>query len=366
MPRRIMTKRSNNDAIPERDRIRSLTALTRRQSFPHLITGIGDDAAILRPPANHDLIVTTDLSLERIHFRRDWHPAASAGHRSLARGLSDLAAMGAQPLAAFLSLALPTALAGTWADHFFSGVLALANQFRIPLAGGDLARSPSPRSSLSGHALADIVLTGCVPRGQALLRSTARAGDILYVTGQIGGAALELKSLQLASLSKSSRASRSKLARPIPNSGLHPHLYPQPRVAAGIALRRLVARSPRSHISCPQVSCIDISDSLALDLSRLLEASSTPRAPLAAELDLEALPIAASATFAQALYGGEDYELLFAAPASLKIPSRLAHTQVTAIGRISRRKARDPELTLLHSTGRRQPLQPRGWQYFTD
>jgi thiamine-monophosphate kinase len=284
MPRRIMTKRSNNDAIPERDRIRSLTALTRRQSFPHLITGIGDDAAILRPPANHDLIVTTDLSLERIHFRRDWHPAASAGHRSLARGLSDLAAMGAQPLAAFLSLALPTALAGTWADHFFSGVLALANQFRIPLAGGDLARSPS------SHALADIVLTGCVPRGQALLRSTARAGDVLYVTGHLGGSAAELKSLQLASLSKSSRASRSKLARPIPNSGLHPHLYPQPRVAAGIALRRLVARSPRSHISCPQVSCIDISDSLALDLSRLLEASSTPRSPLAAELDLPSPP----------------------------------------------------------------------------
>ena len=340
--------------MPERDRIRSLTALTRRHSFPHLLLGIGDDAAILRPPANHDLIVTTDLSLERIHFRRDWHPAPSAGHRSLARGLSDLAAMGAQPLAAFLSLALPAALAGTWADDFFSGLLALCRQFRIPLAGGDLARSPGPQ------ALADIVLTGCVPRGQALLRSTARAGDILYVTGQLGGAAAEL-----ASLSKSSRASRLKLARPIANSGSHPHLYPQPRVAAGIALRRLLARRPRAPIASPQVSCIDISDGLALDLSRLLEAGSTPRSPLAAELDLQALPIAASASLAQALHGGEDYELLFAAPPSLKIPSRLAETRVTAIGRILRRKPGDPELALLHSTGRRETLQPRGWQYFT-
>ncbi len=371
MPRRIMTKRRNSDAIPERDRIRSLTTLAARQSFPHLILGIGDDAALLRPPPDHDLVVTTDLSLERVHFRRDWHPAASAGHRCLARGLSDLAAMGAQPLAAFLSLALPTSLAGAWADQFFSGLLALARQFHVPLAGGDLGRSPSSR-----HALADIVLTGSVPRGQALLRSTVQAGDILYVTGQLGGAAAEL-----ASLSRSSRSSRATLARPVPNRGLHPHLYPQPRIAAGLALRRLAARGPRAHIARPQVSCVDISDSLALDLSRLLEAGSNPRSPLAAELDLDALPIAAGATLAQALHGGEDYELLFAAPPSLKIPSRLGpdsenrsafsgsasrFVPVTPIGRILRRKPRDPELTLLHANGRRQPLPPRGWQYFND
>jgi thiamine-monophosphate kinase len=342
-----MRKRSKSDAIPERERIRSLAALSAGQRFPHLILGIGDDAALLRAPVGHDLVVTTDLSLEGVHFRRDWHPAASAGHRCLARGLSDLAAMGAEPLAAFLSLALPTALAGKWADDFFSGLLALARQFRIPLAGGDLARSPGP------HALADIVLTGCVPRGQALLRSTARAGDVLYVTGQLGGSAAEL-----ASLSKSSRASGSKLAPPIANSGSHPHLYPQPRVASGIALRRLAQRHRK------QVSCLDISDGLALDLSRLLEVGSTARTPLAAELDLAALPIAASASLAQALHGGEDYELLFAAPPSLKIPSRLAQTPVTAIGRIIKRKPRQPELTLLHPNGRRQPLQPQGWQYF--
>lgn len=341
-----MANRSKSGAIPERERIRRLTALTGVKRFPHLSLGIGDDAAILRPARGHEIVVTTDLSLEGVHFRRDWHPAASAGHRCLARGLSDLAAMGAQPLAAFLSLALPTALAGKWADEFFSGLLALADEYHVPLAGGDLGRSPSAK-----HALADITLIGSVPRGQALLRSTARAGDVIFVTGRLGAAAAELESLG------PKRKDRRAIASPIRNSGSHPHLYPQPRVAAGIALRRL-GQNRRQKIAC-----LDISDGLALDLSRLLEASSGKKT-LAAELDLAALPFARGATLAQALHGGEDYELLFAAPATLRVPARLAGISVTAIGRILQRKTRQPELTLLHPNGRREPLEARGWQYF--
>ena len=149
--------------------------------------GIGDDCAVLRPRRGEEIVVTTDLSLENVHFRRDWHPPQSVGHRCLARGLSDLAAMGARPEAAFLSLALPAELTGKWMEGFFNGLMALAERSRVPLAGGDLAKS--------SFVIADIVLLGSVPTGRALLRSSARAGDLIYVTGALGGAAAELRAL---------------------------------------------------------------------------------------------------------------------------------------------------------------------------
>ncbi|HVA88398.1 MAG TPA: AIR synthase related protein, partial [Chloroflexota bacterium] len=133
--------------------------------------GIGDDCALLRTRAGEELAVTTDLSIAGRHFRLDWHPPEVVGHRTLARGLSDLAAMGARPLAAFLSLGLPRELTVTrgggrpWVERFFDGLLALADAYETALAGGDLAESPV--------AVADIVLVGAVRRGRALLRSGA-------------------------------------------------------------------------------------------------------------------------------------------------------------------------------------------------
>ena len=166
----------------------------------NLRVGIGDDAAVLRVPAGDELIVTTDFSLEQVHFRRDWHIPEVIGHRCLARGLSDVAAMGARPLAAFLSLAIPAELdtsgqGGSWLTRFFDGFLALADRYQVPLAGGDTAQSPEfDRHGQKRSALvaADIVLLGSVKRGHALLRSRARAGDVIYVTGELGGAAAEL------------------------------------------------------------------------------------------------------------------------------------------------------------------------------
>ena len=157
--------------------------------------GIGDDCAILRPPSGHELLVTTDFTLEGSHFRRDWHPPESVGHRTLARGLSDLAAMGARPLAAFLSLALPakmlTSRAGqAWVERFFIGLRGLANRHQVPLAGGDTSESPC------GLVLADIMLIGSAPSGRALRRSGGGVGDALYVTGELGGAAAELAAMQ--------------------------------------------------------------------------------------------------------------------------------------------------------------------------
>jgi len=335
---RTMPKNPAKFAVPtERQRVRKL-ARARRGSFPQLALGIGDDAALLRVPAGHEVAVTTDFSLEGVHFRRDWHSAESAGHRCLARGLSDLAAMGADPVAAFLSLAVPRELAGAWTDNFFSGLLALARRYKVPLAGGDLTRNPKT-------VLADIVLVGSVPRGQALLRSCARAGDFLYVTGSIGGAAAELAAIA----KKKSGSSGAKKS-----SSRHPHLFPKPRIAAGIALRQLRSR----------IACLDISDGLSLDLARLCEASSA-KLSVAAEIDEASLPIADGATLAEALTGGDDYELLFTAPPRTRIPAKLGGIAITRIGRITLRKHNQPQLTLISPSGKRITLKARGWESFT-
>ncbi|MGB9144178.1 MAG: AIR synthase related protein, partial [Acidobacteriaceae bacterium] len=165
--------------------IRRRAASTRSTS---LVAGIGDDCAVLRAKHGYEICVTTDFSLEDRHFRRHLHPPQSVGHRCLARGLSDLAAMGADPLAVFLSLALPARLPAAWLDGFLDGFLALAGKHRVPLAGGDTAESPGP-------ICADIVALGQLPCGQARLRSAARSGDFLYVTGSLGGSAAELLAL---------------------------------------------------------------------------------------------------------------------------------------------------------------------------
>src|SRR3989440_5693046 len=141
------------------ERIRTTAGLAsagRRaaEALGALRRGIGDDCAVLAGSKTHDLLVTTDLSIEDVHFRRDWHPAGSVGHRCLARGLSDIAAMGGEPIAAFLSLALPGDLPQRWLDGFMRGFLALAKRFEVSLAGGDTAESPD-------GILADIVVFGC-------------------------------------------------------------------------------------------------------------------------------------------------------------------------------------------------------------
>ncbi|HEX4319748.1 MAG TPA: thiamine-phosphate kinase [Acidobacteriaceae bacterium] len=304
--------------------------------------GIGDDCALLRLRAGEELAVTTDLSIEGRHFRLDWHPPESVGHRTLARGLSDLAAMGAKPVAAFLSLGLPRELTipgngspsqvKSWVERFLDGLLALAAEHGVPLAGGDLAESP--------FAVADIVLTGAVPRGKALLRSGAKPGDLIYVTGSLGGAAA-----QLAALGKSPQ----DFANAIKASNTAPHLYPQPRIAQGLWLRKRGLAS----------AAMDLSDGLSTDLARLCEESS-----VAAEIDAESLPLDNGATLEAALHGGEDYELLFTAPASAKMPSKIAGVAITPIGRVLPVKKRQPKVALITATGK-QALEPRGWEHFS-
>jgi len=302
--------------------------------------GIGDDCALIGPKTGEELAVTTDLSIAGRHFRLDWHPPESVGHRALARGLSDLAAMGARPVAAFLSLGLPRRLTvasarrPAWVERFLDGLLALAAASKTPLAGGDLAESPL--------AVADIVLVGAVPRGRALLRSGARPGDLLYVTGALGGAAAGLA--ELAKRRPGSPRIPKKL-----EAVLAPHLYPQPRIAQGLWLVRHKLAS----------AALDLSDGLSTDLAHLCAESG-----VAAEVDSALLPVHPGATLAQALNGGEDYELLFTAPATAHLPRSIAGVPITRIGRITPARAGHPAVTLLGTRGSK-PLAPHGWEHFS-
>ncbi|MHB1936897.1 MAG: thiamine-phosphate kinase [Acidobacteriaceae bacterium] len=340
-----------------------------------VVLGIGDDCAILRQPSGHEILVTTDFSLETVHFRRDWHTPESVGHRCLARGLSDLAAMGAHPLAAFLSLALPAELvrsrAGrpSWRQRFFDGFLLLADQYDVRLAGGDTAQSPliptaqapRPRPNFrppaTGWALADIVLVGSAPRHRALRRSTAKAGDRIYVTGQLGGAAAELA--QLAAHPGRFRVAKSSAEPGLPNP--HPHLFPQARLAVGAWLLK----------NCRATAAIDISDGLSTDLDHLCEESK-----LAATVDAAAIPIhplaqreaasTADKALQFALHGGEDYELLFTASPNTRVPRRIAGVPIARIGEMREQNPRAPRVLLaevVDGRKRTRPLPAGGWEH---
>ena len=320
--------------------------MARRAVSRQVPLGIGDDCAIIQLRGKEDLAVTTDLSIAGRHFNLDWHPPKAVGHRTLARGLSDLAAMGARPVAAFLSLGLPRGLAGKWLQQFLKGFFALATTYDVPLAGGDLAESPV--------AVADIILTGAVGRGKALLRSGARPGDLIYVTGKLGGAAAGLAELRKLAGSRRRTGPQTSMHHPprIParlRAMLAPHLYPQPRIAQGLWLAR----------GSMATAAIDLSDGLSTDLAHLCEESG-----VAAEVDAAALPIHPAVTQAQALHGGEDYELLFTAPPSVRLPHSLSGVSVTCIGKIVRKRAERPQVALVTARGS-EPLEPMGWEHFS-
>ena len=296
-----------------------------------VVTGIGDDCAVLRLPAGHDLLTTTDFSLEGVHFRREWHPPESVGHRCLARGLSDIAAMGGEPVAAFLSLALPPKLPQRWVDGFIEGLLRLAREFSVRLAGGDTAQSPS-------GVLADITVLGSVPKGKAVLRSGARPGDRIYATGTLGGSAAALNLL----FSKRKKLDKKQFPK---------HFFPEPRIQQGQVLR---AKNFAS-------SMIDISDGLSSDLNHICEESG-----VGAEIWPEAIPrsligrTSKPVELKYALHGGDDYELLFTARPGRRLPPQISGIPVTCIGEITRSK----QLVLVSGAGTRSRLQPQGWEHF--
>ena len=325
--------------------------------------GIGDDAALLAPQPGMLLAVSSDMLVAGRHFFHDTD-AAAIGHKALAVNLSDLAAMGAQPLAFTLALALPQA-DHAWLAAFSQGLLALAGRHGCPLVGGDTTRGPLNVC---------ITIFGQTPRGQALTRAGARAGDDIWISGSLGAARLALHALQgrITLPPATLAAARQRLERPAP------------RVALGLALRG-VARS-----------AIDLSDGLAGDLPHVLQASSQAAGqPLGAELDEPALigltapwaqeaqeeqeaqpacgksALDAAARLQAALAGGDDYELLFtAAPGARQAvlaAAAAAQTPVTRAGRVTRAEAAAPASIFLRAASgalRPLPAEARGFDHF--
>jgi thiamine-monophosphate kinase len=308
-------------------------SIRRRKGRPNraVLAGIGDDCAVLRLLAGKDSLVTTDFTLEGIHFRRDWHPPESVGHRCLARGLSDIAAMGGEPVAVFLSLALPRDLRQAWIGRFARTLISLAEKHGATVAGGDTAESPD-------GILADIIVVGTVPKGKAILRSGAKAGDRVYVSGDLGGSAAAVVRM---------RGGRGKVK---PRDYVR-HFYPEPRVELGRVLReeKLVS------------AMIDTSDGLSTDIAHICEESG-----VGAEIDSSLIPRAAVGKPASevdldlALHGGEDYELLFTAAQEKRIPRHIAGVAITQIGRITRSRG----IFVRDSKGVGHELHPRGWEHF--
>jgi thiamine-monophosphate kinase len=313
--------------VKERSLIRQIRRMALASVNSAIKMGIGDDCAILRLKPGFELLVTTDLCIENVHFRRAWHPATAVGHRCLTRGLSDIAAMGGEPLACFLSLGLPADLPQAWANGFLRGLLALARRHKVQLAGGDVSSAP--------QITADIVVTGQVPSGTAILRSGAKPGDRIYVSGALGGSAGTLKQLLSGKAIKPTKSS--------------PHFYPTPRLEVGDWLRK-------RHLA---TAMIDISDGTSVDLRHICDESG-----VAAILISNKVPIAKSADLELALHGGEDYELLFTSPKSAKIPSRIAGVAITHVGEIRNRRDYSSAIQILGDNGRVRPLPQRGWEHF--
>ena len=322
--------------IAEKTLIAQVRRMARAAANPAVLTGIGDDCAVLRLLPRRgkptDTLVTTDFTLEGIHFRRDWHSAESVGHRCLARGLSDIAAMGGEPVAAFLSLALPRELPQSWVGRFARSVIGLAEKYQVTLAGGDTAESPN-------GILADIIVVGTAPKGKAVLRSGARPGDRIYVSGELGGSAAAIWQMRKKPKGKLNPREYSR------------HFFPEPRIELGRVLREKGLAA----------AMIDTSYGLSTDLAHICEESG-----VGAELQAEVIPRACvgkpsrEVDLELALHGGEDYELLFTAPRGRRIPSRIAGITITQIGHITRGR----KIFLMNQFGVGYELEPRGWEHF--
>jgi thiamine-monophosphate kinase len=299
--------------ISEVDLVRRIGrwALPAAASDSSLVQGIGDDCAIYRPRGSReDLLFTTDLLIEDVHFRRTTHQPQDVGWKCLARGLSDIAAMGGEPRFCLLSLAVAEWANTAWLEAFYRGLLRLARREGVVLAGGDLAKAEK--------LTCDIVVCGAVPRRHALRRDGARAGDAIYVSGALGGSALGL-----------AEGTGKAWKR---------HARPEPRLALG----RFVREKLRA------TAAMDLSDGLSIDLRRLCDASG-----LRAEISRP--PIFPGATLEQALHGGEDYELLFTVSSRTKVPHEFAGLPLTRIGTMRSGKG----VTLEGA-----PLAPLGWDHF--
>jgi thiamine-monophosphate kinase len=304
---------------------------------PLVRTGIGDDAAVIRPTRRTEWVITTDAFLENVHFLRRVHPPKAVGYKALARSTSDIAAMGARPRYFLLTLALPDSCTGKWLDEFLGGMVIAARRFGLSLVGGDTTKHRTVMISLT--------VIGEVDSGRAILRAGARPGDLLCVSGKLGEAELGLR-LVLKGLHTKKRW--ENLAKK--------HLYPEPRLALGqwLAARRIAT------------SMIDTSDGLSTDLGHICKASGVGASVWADKIPLASVPPELKRkgldAMRLALDGGEDYELLFTVPKRFarRLPRTVTGVPITVIGEITNGK----EISLIDFRGRKSSLLPAGWDPF--
>ena len=306
----------------------------------HAVLGVGDDAALVAVRRGSELAISADMLVAGRHFLVAAKPR-ELGHKALAVNLSDMAAMGATPRWATLALALPAA-DGRWLRAFSAGFMALARRYGVDLIGGDTTRGPLNIC---------VQIMGEVPRGSALRRDGAQPGDDVWVSGELGDAALALAALQ-----RRIRLTPAELGRC--SRRLH---QPQPRVALGIALRGV------AH------SAIDVSDGLLADLGHILE-----RSDVAAEIELAALPVSdvmrrhidRVAACRALLAGGDDYELCFTAPVRARERvgrlARRVDVRLTRIGGVRKRTPRIPRLIVRAPDGAAmRPVHAGGYEHFS-
>lgn len=296
---------------------------------PEVLVGVGDDAAVVRPGAG-DLVITTDAMVEGTHFYRTLTSARDLGYKAVVANLSDIAAMGASPRTAVCALTLTDAVDASWTMELFGGMREACDEHALWLVGGNLAKGR--------EVTVVITAIGEVSSGRAVTRSGARVGDAVAVTGSLGGSAAGLRIGSDATVSWS----------PQERDALDRHFRPVARVGEGQALARAGASA-----------MIDISDGLALDLSRLCRSSG-----VAATIIATAIPVHAAATIDDAMTGGEDYELLATVPISaldeltVDLADRFG-TPLTMIGHVDAGEG----VTLEEPDGTRS-LKAAGWDHF--
>jgi len=297
--------------------------------------GIGDDAAVWRPRTGYETILTCDWFLEGTHFLADRHTPEMIAHKSLARAVSDVAAMGGQPRCFLFSLALPSARTGEWLDNFVFALRTASRNMNCPLAGGD--------TTLRDEILINITAVGECRRGRAILRSGAKPGDAIFVTGRLGEAEYGLRLLQ------------SNQKGVDTGNRLRKHLFPEPRLGVGLWLANHELAT----------AMMDLSDGLSSDLPKLCEASGVgahieERALSCVKLNDQDLGKFDPTELA--LHGGDDYELLFTvAKKNVRtIPKKIARVPITRIGEITAEK----RIVLTRKHNITTNLENKGWDPF--
>jgi thiamine-monophosphate kinase len=310
-----------------------------------LLLAIGDDAAVAAITPGERIVISTDTLNDGVHFRLDWTSWKELGHKALAVNLSDLAAMGAQPILATINIGLTGDERIEDLEALYRGIGALAEATDTVIAGGDVTRSPAGLSIT-------VTVIGETVGGEVMRRDAGRPGDQIWVTGTIGAAAAGLRLLQMEAADPRRGAATAGLLI----EALH---RPEPRVAAGRALLG-------AGVRC----AMDLSDGLSGDLDKIMSASRVD-----AEIHLEKIPVPASvrAIFRAeatelAVMGGDDYELLFAAPRSLsgaiEVALSTAEIAGTVIGQLTGRASDTPTLTAISATGGRTLISERSFDHF--